>query len=258
MKLDGIDKIRIRIYDSEKKGIGYIVDGEKKVSVYYIIDDEKIIHELVKHIKDVKIYGAFEKVWENYEKRCDWGIDFYMNDKEYKMELNGGNIENKSAEGIYIGTGYVENEGRTSKEFPDLEAYMLATSNLTYNQNLDDYICDFVKKYIRNITVEEILDIHTEGIMEKFLGYENDGGRDPKDYSITSNELYTNLYTLPIEDFDGYIVLEKENECIDYADGSSDVYKDIIDVKIYKNTGESIDFMNSTREQVEEFLECAN
>lgn len=257
MDLDRIDKICLTIHDAEKKGIGYITDNEKQVRVDYIVSDKKIINELISRMKDIKVYGVGEKIWKDYDGVVDWDLELYIDDVEYALVFDGGNIGGNIAESLNVNTYYKGAGNIFFEEFPTPSDCLWSNYSLIYNENLIEYIYEWQSKYVSNITVENILDIYNKGDTELFFAYENSGGREREDFDILSKEIHTLLYTFPIEDFEGYIVVEKQDEGQEMGTDLKDYisYTDIVDVMIYNDKGDSVDFLNATSEEIVKFLD---
>lgn len=252
--LDKVNKIQLRIYDAEDKNIGYIVDGEKDVSVTYIVDDEDEIGKLIEKLRNIKVYGAWHKLKEDKTITSEWELKLYVEGMEYALSFIYGDIQDEeNVEVLRINVTYTEFP-ECNNEFPDPDQYLWSDRCLIYNEELAKYLYDMYNRYIKNISTENILNIYDEGNTEKFFAYENSGGRMKDGYDMWGDEIYSLMYTFPIEDFNGYVLLEKQSAGIDNEEGKPTFYTDIIDVKIYNEAGESIDFLNTTRKVLEEFL----
>ncbi len=258
--LDKVNKIRVSISDAEKKNVGYIVDGENDVRVDYILSEEKIVKELINKLADVEVYGVKEEIWEKYDKEREWSLKFYVDDMDYSLVIGGNSMEQEGVEALTINVFHSGAGASRFDEFPDPNKYMGSEICLIYDQELIEYVYNLREKYVRNIKVEDILKIYEMDEPEMFFAYENSGMRMREDFDITSDEVFTHLYTFPIDDFEGYIVLEKENDGRDGKEGGTGKakdyisYTDIVSVEIFNNNGESIDFFNATKQELEDFL----
>ncbi len=250
INLDEVNKIRIDFYEPKKYEIGYLTNNPDYNSVFYMIYDEEEIEKLISQLRDVRMYGIWEDSYEYYEESSlDWKISLYVDDKEYVLTLSGGYIEGyEDVEELKVDVKH-KDFPLTKDEYPDPAYVLWSNSTLIYNQNLNEYVYDLYERCIKDITVENILSIYDEGNPELFFAYENNGGKGRSYEEKVADGLHILRYTLQIADFDGYIVVDKQNES-----KGEEVFTDILGVKIYNNAGEYIDYLNSDRAEVEAFL----
>lgn len=250
INLDKVNKIRIDYYEPKKYEIGYLTNNPNYDSVFYMIYDKEEIDKLISKIKDVKMYGVWENTYEYYEESSlNWEIRLYVDDKEYALTLRGGYVEGyEDVEELMVNIEH-KDFPMNKDEYPDPSRCLWSDSTLIYNQSLSKYIYELYGKCIKDVTVADIINIYDSANPERFFSYDNDGGKDRTYEEKVADGLHIIRYTFRIADFDGYVLVEKQNEAID-----DKVYTDILGVKIYNNAGDSIDYLNSTKAQIEEFL----
>ena len=253
IKLEDVDKIRVAISYSENKGIGYETEGKKKSSVYYIIEDEAIIEEILEKIKDVKIYGAKQSV-EELKTVQECTLRICSEKEEYAFYMNFSSFEGEDSV-EHVGLSIMHADFPKYKEgYPETYWSLLSDKGLIYDANLIEYIEDICRERIEYISVENVIDIYDDGDLTKFWAYENGGMRTKEDVNMLTAEKHTHMYTFPIEDFDGYALLERQNECDLDENDNPVILVDVLDAKIYNNSGEYVDFMKASRDELEAFL----
>ena len=254
IKLEDVDKIRIEIDNSQAKDIGCEVDGKKASSVYYIIEDEEIIEDILEKIDDIRVYGAKQSVRDlNSTEECRLVI--CSNKEEYALYLDLNSINGEN----YVETANIsvlhKDFPNPNDKYPNPSISTLSEWGLIYDVSLVEYIEDICREKIEYISVENIIDIYDDGDLTKFWAYENGGRRAKEDVNVLTAEKHTHMYTFPIKDFDGYALLERQNEAVSGGEGEgSTLYTDVLDAKIYNNSGEYVDFMKASRDEVEAFL----
>lgn len=255
LDFEKIEKVQLYFYDPLGHNIGYIEDNFDYDSVEYFIYDKAVIKELVNRLKDVKMYGVNDSFDYYEETTYNWKLKIVVEGVEYAMTLSGGTVAGEDkAEMLNVDVQH-RDVPVVYDEYPNVAMCTWGEKSLIYGEKLNDYVFELYEKYIKDITVADIISMKEEENLDKFLSYENSGAKGKTYKEQLEDEHHTLVYELRIADFEGYILVEKENESISNSDNSETVFNDVTAVTIYKNgSEESIDFMNSSKAEIEEFL----
>lgn len=255
LDLEKVEKVELYFYNPLENKIGYLENNFNYDSVEYFIYDKEIIKELISRLSDVKMYGVNDGFDYYEEVTYNWKLKIVVEDVEYAMTLTGGSVSGQDkAELLNVDVQHRDTPV-VYDTYPNTAVCTWAEDSLIYGESLNDYIFELYEKQIKDIKVEDVLVLKDDGNLDKFLSYENSGAKGKSYKEQLKDEHHTLVYELRMADFDGYIIVEKESESISNSEQTGTVFNDVTAVTIYKNNSEeSIDFMNSSKAQIEEFL----
>lgn len=245
--------------DDIKRIVIGVKDGEEKECKYYF-DDEENIEALIDKLESITFHGTSDRI-EDTLKENRWSLQLISDSKEYSITIYGYGSDGKNTEVTNFAGFYKYYSSMFSEHFPAMEK-VVGGCQLLYDEELTEYLYQMYEDNVHNITLDDILTLKDKEKIEiyDYFRYKHTACVGKLIPNTELEKELTNIFKFYIEGTDSYVELEKYNFCglRKYVDGvmieDMPANHAVVRYEIFNESGESIDFFESSKEDIEEFL----